>query len=293
MKLIKVILSLQLVFSTNAYAGAGEAAVGVGVGVAATMAYKKAVANGAANTTAGEGFKKKCSPYSVNFCVMAAMAVVMIGVSLATAKKAKGIEDDLSCAKTNSCFNDGGGGADSNPNNGNPNPNLNRDNPIDRTLVDLEREGPAAKKFLNDLEKKGYKINRQTGAVTDPSGNSYSSASDAMNGMTPQQRADAENILKEAAKEGESLLKRLEEYDEEYGGGGGSSVAAGGYNSGAANGGRFGVPSANLAKQPSVAGLSVNHGGDRIGVAGDNIFDMIHRRYETTKPGMNPNPTGP
>jgi hypothetical protein len=37
------------------------------------------------------------------------------------------------------------------------------------------------------------------------------------------------------------------------------------------------------ASARGVAGLSVNHGQDRIGVAGDNMFMMIERQYKAQR----------
>jgi hypothetical protein len=288
MKIVKVLILVICIFGySRAHA---QCAAGIGLYGAACTAANAAMGNGVANATAWERFKAGCP----TTCALAVMAGIMVVQSLKTAKKAKGIEDDLTCARTNSCFNDSNGN-NGNPNGG-PNSNLNPRNPADRTLVELERQRPSIERFLNEREREGYSIDRQTGAVKDPNGKPISNMSSAMDsgGMNAEQRAAAERILDEAAKEGDSLAKRLEEYDEEIGGGGGGSgTASGGYNSANPNGSRFGLPNANGITPPSVAGLSVNHGGDQIGVAGDNIFDMIHRRYETTRPEMNPNPNGP
>jgi hypothetical protein len=287
MKILKALIVLNLIFAPNHLLANGAGAA-VGIGAAAAAAYKTAMVNAGVNATAFQKFKAGCP----TTCALAAMAAVGLAMSLKTAKKAKGIEDDLTCARTNSCFNNSNGN-NGTPNNG-PRPNLNPNNPGDRALVDLERQRPNIERFLEEREREGYRVDRQTGSITDPSGRPISNMSSAMDsgGMNAQQRAEAERVLDEAAREGDNLARRLEEYDEEYGGGGGGNSASS-YNSGAPNGGRFGGPNPISSTPPSIAGLSVNHGSDRIGVAGDNIFDMIHRRYETTKPGMNPDPVGP
>lgn len=255
----------------------------MGVGAAAGAAYFTATANAGADATAFEKFKEGCP----TTCALAAMAAVSLISSLKTAKKARGIEGDLSCASSNSCFNNGQG--DGNGPGNNPNYNLNPNNPGDRALVELERRSNAADRFLQDREREGYRIDRNRGTITDPKGNPINSVNAAMDsgGMNPQQRAQAERDLAEAAAEGESLLKRMEEYDEEIGGGGGGGNGGSGYNPSSADIRAMRYPTQRGASDPSVAGLSVNHGEDRIGVAGDNIFDMIHRRYQSRAPGMN------
>ncbi|MBK7845180.1 MAG: hypothetical protein IPJ71_16100 [Bdellovibrionales bacterium] len=147
---------------------------------------------------------------------------------------------------------------------------------------------------LRELEKNGYKVNPTAGTVTTPKGvfptSAFSSAdSMAAAGMDPSQVAAARKGL-------EALNKELAE---KYGegpsvvamgvggaGGGGSGVESG--EGGAANGSD---PMAaylaslknklNQKRDPaSVAGMQKMLGGEPIGVKMDNIFEMIHRRYQ-------------
>lgn len=147
---------------------------------------------------------------------------------------------------------------------------------------------------LRELEKNGYKVNPTAGTVTTPKGvfptSAFSSAdSMAAAGMDPSQVAAARKGL-------EALNKELAE---KYGegpsvvamgvggvGGGGSGVESG--EGGAASGSD---PMAaylaslknklNQKRDPaSVAGMQKMLGGEPIGVKMDNIFEMIHRRYQ-------------
>lgn len=149
---------------------------------------------------------------------------------------------------------------------------------------------------LKKLENMGYKVNTSDGTITTPDGE-YSTedfrSADAMAaaGMDSGQVASARQGLA-------ALNKQLEE---KYGKDG-PSVVAMGVSSGGSNGfagevgggGDGGGGSDSMAAYlaslknklnkkrgpSSVAGMQKMLGGDPIGVKMDNIFDMIHRRYQ-------------
>lgn len=280
-KLITVISLLTL--SLNSWGSAAAYKL-------ATEAYNEGLKNAMINTGVEGENKKICSsPGGQWACPIALMAGVMVVTSLLTAKKAKGIENELDCAKTDTCFSGAGNG---NYGSGGDygGPGLDPRNPIDREIVRLEKTLPEIKKNIKDLENKGYKVNPD-GSVTSPNGSTLSSMTPSgmkKAGMTPDQIDAAVDIMEQAKKKRESLLSQLNEYDEEYSGGGGSG-GKNGYDGQSADNAssRFGnnrMPS--NSNEPSIAGLSVKHGGDQIGVAGDNLFKMVHRKYEEKKPSM-------
>jgi hypothetical protein len=148
---------------------------------------------------------------------------------------------------------------------------------------------------LKELEKNGYKVNPTAGTVTTPKGvfptSAFSSAdSMAAAGMDPSQVAAARKGL-------EALNKELAE---KYGagpsvvamgvggaGGGGSGVESGEGGAAASGSDPMAAYLASLKNKlnqkrdpASVAGMQKMLGGEPIGVKMDNIFEMIHRRYQ-------------
>ncbi len=142
---------------------------------------------------------------------------------------------------------------------------------------------------LNDLAKQGFKYDKNAGTVTAPNGqklklsdlggsaSSIASATGLPQSAIEKALADVNAANKKIAAKFDANKVKLSF----SGGGGGSGSGAGTASlasSGAPNfGSLFSSPKPAQAK---IAGLQKNIGGQPVGIAQDNIFNMVQRRYE-------------
>lgn len=181
-----------------------------------------------------------------------------------------------------------------------PNPNVNTGyegaNPfgdLPGPAQDILRDDIRQAEIIRDqLQEQGYSIDRN-GKVKTPSGRtidpkSLSSASSAAEaGIGASEYSDFLALSEKAqaaAKKRADQLKNLLDTDingDGGGGGGGKGAAV------ASNGNRnndfwkkFLLDKKAKAKDAGIEGLSKEFNGEPIGVAGDNIFEMITRRYD-------------
>lgn len=144
---------------------------------------------------------------------------------------------------------------------------------------------------IKDLEKQGYKIDQATGKVTLPNGKSLSPPdlnnpnTLAANGIDPKGFAD---MMKQAEKAGQDLAAKGVDNNSSMfgdalgGGGGGGSYSGGGDGDGGGSG--LAQKGLGIDRDPAqVSGMAVNYNGESIGVGPDNLFKMIHRRYDLHK----------
>lgn len=145
-----------------------------------------------------------------------------------------------------------------------------------------------AKGVLGEMNKKGFKVNPD-GTVTKPdgskvSGSAFSSPSSmAAAGMSAEEISDFQNALSKAQQSADKA--RAVAIETEGGGGGGSAM--GGSRKTASSGGGagfdlsklFGDKNKNDGKNKVGAGLTKQLGTDTIGVASDNMFEMVSRQY--------------
>lgn len=135
-----------------------------------------------------------------------------------------------------------------------------------------------------ELKKMGYELSADGAQLTLPNGKTIPSASFATDagmsaaGFSEAQISDAKVKLAEAQAKVSSKLKSLEGGSE--GGGGGSGLKTGG-GLGSSMVYHFGSSRKKDRSAPNLSGMSKNFGNDKIGVAGDNIFEMITRRYKS------------
>jgi hypothetical protein len=143
--------------------------------------------------------------------------------------------------------------------------------------------------MISQLKAKGYQLNAKTGILKTPYGKTH-----VDNMLTPQglramglkpedgaEMAALQGNLKKLLTDSQKLMNTsLASLG--FGSEGGSPTALGAAQQangngaqGLNNGGRRGPASA----PEGVGGLAVNHNGDPIGVAGDNLFRMMSRRY--------------
>ena len=178
-------------------------------------------------------------------------------------------------------------------------------NPTQEIVVDDERLPPTPENFENLVKKGGGgEIDPKTGTITLPNGQKYSPSdldkpefqkfmnSPAMADFKKDMAGIEDQVASAMGEEGmlddTGTDGATDSSNPMAGGGGGFSGYAGGGGLGSAHGasgGGRGLSSANSAGKgkkdgQAVAGMSVKRGKDRIGVSQDNIFYMIHRRYQ-------------
>lgn len=271
-KIIALLVSLSLgSFSIGQKSYADGKTIVVAAGAAIMISRMGAVANGAT----GKGYMAKCKAQPV-FCAMAVLAFAQAAGLLSESSKDAKTQDAAKCIGAN-CD---GGTID-------PTTGL----PIamgDLSPTELGSLQDQVDQAIAKLEDKGYKYNASTGMVNTPNGDVSPAAlandeALADMGMSEQDIADARKIAKDA-------LKDLAKYagDLDSGGGGGRKINPGpGYDSGKK---AFDMSAylASLSNKRGVAGLEKKYGSDQIGVAQDNLFEMVHRRYDAKKTGMTP-----
>lgn len=150
---------------------------------------------------------------------------------------------------------------------------------------------PEAKKAAAQIAEMGYKVDKTGIKLPDGSKISASSLSSpgamAAAGIDPSVIAKLDEINKEMAQK-----YNVSSMPVAAGGGGGGGASAGAEDVGGGSGsGAEGVPGRNAwsmdanAQKGLIAGKTVSLDGEPIGVAGANIFDMIHTAYQKKRSG--------
>ncbi len=148
------------------------------------------------------------------------------------------------------------------------------------------------KSGLNDLsnamKKNGMGIDLKTGKVTMPNGKSFDASilgqgNGAIAAAMGLPESAVERAMEEMRKATNKVTKGdLEKYKLSFSGGGGAGGAAGASNQKEG----LGLDFSSLFKKPkqrgvaAVSGLQKNVGGTSVGVAQDDIFRMVQRRYQ-------------
>lgn len=248
--------------------------------VAATVSYKT-----------GGGLRKICTTLTGQWaCPMAALAFVQALSQGNEAIDSYKTRDDAECVGAYCGYDSGLGGGDGPPDWKYPDPKLDpygnpmgglglNDPEFKATMNKLSSITRGAKDNLANLADKGYTYDPKTGMVNTPMGPiSASSLGDASGmaalGMTKDQIEQAQAVIKAASGAGGIG-------DGSYGGGGGgrrvASVGEAGLDMkaymAALNGG------AGKRKPASLDGMKKYLGNEPIGLAVDNIFEMVHRQY--------------
>ncbi len=257
---------------------AGSAAVGVMI--LSTME----------NTHTGKNWLKNCAGQQWVYCAMAALAFAQAAMALKGSKDAKKTVDASQCY---GAFCDGNGnGAAGVPTGGNlDSAIIGAANLPDDILGEIQRD---VNDNLNNLGNRGYSYNPNTNSVTTPDNGSIPAATLSSPsglsslGLSDPEIANIQNVAKKALEEAKKTASKFAGDADYSTAGGGSKIKPGpGYDNDAK---AFDMNKylASLMKKESrgVAGLTKKHGSDSIGVAQDNIFQMIHRRYEATKPSL-------
>lgn len=173
----------------------------------------------------------------------------------------------------------GGGGSGDNPGGGDTNPFAKKGSGSDPATL---------ARNLDNLKSQGYKLN-EDGSVTDPKGKTYpagfgSVADLKSSGADGKGLAFVKNLQDEYNKKFKDAMANVSSMGFNNAGGG---AGGGGSSYQADNSDPFAdflKKMKNKNRAPtSVAGMKKVINGDAIGVAQDNIFDMIHRRYKKKK----------
>jgi hypothetical protein len=213
-------------------------------------------------------------PPCIACCIMAAQALAQAGASGGAAGGARGAGGQMSYTAPDPNNPNGPGGTT----------DLGRNNPAgtnggEQDLGRLNRQ----------LTDAGVRVDPSTGTIIGPDGKSYSMGTDTSSAASLRKAGFSESdILKAMGVAKEANLKAqglISGQAVDADGGAGSTNGANGMSE--ASGTRrgsfdFSLPGngSNSAGKAEVSGLARQFGDDRIGVAGDDIFGMIKRRYE-------------
>jgi hypothetical protein len=148
-------------------------------------------------------------------------------------------------------------------------------------------------RLRTELEKSGVKLSPDGNTVTTPDGRKYDlskagsgSESDMLAmGLSAAEAAQAANAGKLFAAKQAEKFKQMSQLGGSGGGGGGRGIASDGSGG---EGGAYGAefdpwgrdPRNRNRAKPKLSGLTKKLGDDTIGVSGDDIFEMVTRRYK-------------
>jgi hypothetical protein len=261
----KILLAIIFAFSTAtpklAVAGGSGSQL---AGTAVTLGLTYVVIN----AEAGTKLAKLCDPtFKIIFCIMAAAAVGQAAGDLVNSGTNKKTVDKFSGgagAGDGDFAGENGGGVDHGP--GAPDPTLDLHHQIDNTLA--------------LLAKKGFKVDPKTGTLTDPKGKSHDLSSLGSGKAMADQGLIGAGDIAAADAEIKKLQDKMKVVSMGIGGGGGGGSGSKG------NSYAYEDPYKSLfAKEKAKAGTNAGMtrtlaSGESIGSQGDDIFQMITRRYQ-------------
>ncbi|MCB0390722.1 MAG: hypothetical protein KDD58_05515 [Bdellovibrionales bacterium] len=167
--------------------------------------------------------------------------------------------------------------------------NLPPNTPIDGPYKTAGELNAAIQKLKGDIDKSGYDLNLEKQTVTDPNGTetSLSSLNDMLSngtGLSESEYADLKDKMKKISDKVNADYK-VSSMGFDGGGGGGGSLGQFNFE---------GLDSNSMLddylkrlrqgrKPAAVAGMQRVVNGEAIGVAGDDIFKMVRRRYQSKR----------
>ena len=282
------IATVQAVSTTTAAAGSAAAA--------ATTAARAAAATVPPAVTA----KGLCAGGHLAMCVIAGLAVVQIGMLLLNRSNSKKSAEGLSAGGSGTHSPATGQTADTSaPASGYI---TNRDGTLNAEAgaAALTNAGYGNlvsdyKSIVSTANASGIKISPDGETVTLPNGKKIASSSlGSAAGMKAAGFGNAEiasvgKFMDDQAKRASATSSKVSSLTNDQGGGGGGGGFGGAGGSGGAGevgsgGGGYDpygrMKGAGGKNDKGVAGMSKKLGSDNIGVSGDNIFEMVHRRYD-------------
>ncbi len=241
---------------------------------------------GSPGCPAKEGLLKACTSGfgSAVFCGMAALTAVQSVQMLTASHKSKKIADQTKCT-SDDCNGSGGPG----PGYGTPpggNPGAGTDlTPDEQHALNI------ATNAIKDLKEKGYTYNPKTNSVNMPDGRSVpASTFSSAEGLRSLGASD--DLIASIEQADKKANNNYGSFGYDDGGGGGLRVKkAKGYDDGKGFDMNAYLKSMMDQKNQAgrdVSGLQKQNGSDSIGVAQDDLFKMIHRRYESQAPSLHP-----
>lgn len=259
-RLLKILVAVAFILSTKAYAVndmVKQSLVGVGIGIAANIAIEKELI-------------PQCSATNAAACAMVAMAAGQVIAYAAFASDAHNTDERSNCEGTQ-CY--GGTTGTTLSDDG-----QNLGEIMGEMGFNLDLELRDARRIQKDLEGKGYKYN-DDGSITTPKGKLSSSAFSSASAMKEAGFSDeevnmAKNMHTKVKKEVEKRYASLSGSHE-----GGPAKGSALSNDFSFDAFKFKLPTTKVEEKPTVVGLSKSHGKDQIGVASDDIFGMVARRY--------------
>jgi hypothetical protein len=214
-----------------------------------------------------------------NEAVLWTIGSAAAGAQARNMSKAKSISDSSRDAVTTGAFNPS---------------SLNPQDP-DKAAEEIMRNNPDIKEAQKHLDKvkdkTGMTVDLVKGTITKSDGtvvdlNKSSPSASADLGLTPEQMGQLSAMVGEAFKEAEKKvgsagLDKLEG-DTIVSGSGSTATVSTDFVESSMDFGRAAAPrEAKINRDPAqIAGLSKKYNGDLIGVAEENIFTLINRRYE-------------
>lgn len=285
---LALLISVLLLPTAPVFAGSSSS----GANAAQIAQY----AGSAASAAVGTYLLSECSSTNVLACVMGAQSMIQAGVMLSSAATSGSAKTGTSSYPSTyypdpssgspSCEGaDCASAASSGAGSGSSDPLLN-------TLQQQAEAEYAA--VVAQMQQAGVTVSPDGSTITTPDGKSVptsalgSAAAMSAAGFSDAQIESANTALEKAKQAAEPKLKALARLIEDGGGGGAAGARRGAVPSGEGSSGvydpfkgLFGSDKTRKsAKEPVVSGMSKRLGSDNIGVAGDNIFEMVTRRYQ-------------
>ena len=259
---------------------------------------------GTALTIVGEGITgamgvymgMKCPPTNYMACFMAAQCAMQLISSLGSQSSMNGVNGAYQAgnysAGTAGTGNPNGGGGTSSATDGSGASGAHAANNAQTAntgaLANLQ-------KIQSSLSSAGVKIDPATGNITMPNGSTVSASAspDSLKGLPGFDPLQVDSTLADEKRMEASLLAKAGAggagaFSGYQSGGGGSRGGANAVNPNASNDDAMAKYLAGLngknrkpgSIKQGVAGLSRKLGSESIGVKGDNIFEMVNRRYQ-------------
>lgn len=238
--------------------------------------------NGAAsNTVQAKKETGKCSGTNFMSCVIAAAAIIQVGVMVAGYLDSKKTNNASQC-QGDFCNGTGSTDTDVNSNTNPTTPTLSYtpdgpNDPMDNIVT-------SARESAKTLADKGFVVDVENGSVKTPNGTMSADQISASAGEMSDAEKRALGIESASASATASVKPGEFEGSSETGGGkkpssGGGESAGAGFDMNAYMRNLMGNSDGNRG----VAGLSVRAGDDNIGVRESNIFEQVSRAYGTDK----------
>jgi hypothetical protein len=278
---VKIFLSLLLILSYENSSGAGLDVTpidGPNINLSAISNTTNAASTVAPNGSFFDKAKEACTSNPV-MCGMAVLTGYQIISTLIGSKDSKKVADQTQCTGS-FCTNGTANGDNVAPNNFGNNPAGDGLSPGDRAVLNKTQNG------LKALAKDGYTYDAAKNAVNTPNGSVPASSYASTDGLKKLGATDAD--IKSIEQNIRNSHDGYGSFGYDDGGGGGAKPKAKGYEDKPLDMNAYMKSLMGQDKSRDVAGLQKRMGSDSIGVAQDDIFQMIHRSYKNQESNLSP-----